>query len=59
MQKELLTPEEAAKLLKVGAASVRVWLRAGKLKGVKLAGGHWRISAEAIKAFIGEGPGQE
>ncbi len=52
--KELLTPEEAARLLKVDQATVRAWLRAGKLKGVKLGGGHWRISEEAITAFIGE-----
>ncbi len=52
--KELLTPEEAARLLKVDPATIRAWLRAGKLKGVKLGGGHWRISEEAITAFIGE-----
>jgi excisionase family DNA binding protein len=52
--KELLTPEEAARLLKVDPATIRAWLRAGKLKGYKLAGGHWRISEEAITAFIGE-----
>jgi excisionase family DNA binding protein len=54
MQKELLTPDEAAALLKVNPNTIRTWLRQGKLKGVKLAGGVWRISDEAIKAFIGE-----
>ncbi len=54
MQKELLTPEEAAAILKVNANTVRAWLRAGKLKGVKLAGGLWRISEDAINIFLGE-----
>lgn len=54
MQKELLTPEEAAALFKVNANTVRTWLRTRKLKGAKLAGGVWRISEEAIEAFLNE-----
>jgi excisionase family DNA binding protein len=50
--KELLTPEEAAKVLRVDPATVRVWLRQGKLKGSKLAGGHWRISEAELERFI-------
>ncbi len=57
MQKELLTPEEAARLLKVNPATVRAWLREGKLKGVKLPGGFWRISEEALQELTGD-PGK-
>ncbi len=51
--KELLTPEEAAKVLKVDPATIRAWLRNGKLKGSKLAGGgHWRISESQLQEFL-------
>jgi excisionase family DNA binding protein len=50
--KELLTPEEVSKLLKVDPATVRTWLRDGKLEGFKLAGGGWRISEEQIEAYL-------
>jgi excisionase family DNA binding protein len=50
--KELFTPEEAAKVLKVDPATVRIWLRQGKLKGSKLAGGHWRIDEAELERFI-------
>ncbi len=50
--KELLTPEEAARVLKVDPATIRAWLRAGQLKGIKLPGGFWRISEEALEEYI-------
>ncbi len=50
--KELLTPEEVSKLLKVDPATVRAWLRDGKLEGYKLAGGRWRISEEQLEAYL-------
>ena len=42
MQEEVLTPEEAAKELKLATKTVKDWLRSGKLKGVKF-GRQWRV----------------
>jgi len=47
----LLTPEEAAERLAVTPGSIRVWLRQGKLKGVR-AGRLWRIRERDLEAFL-------
>lgn len=46
-----LTIDEAATRLRVKARTVRSWLEAGKLKGIK-AGKQWRIPPENLEAFI-------
>jgi excisionase family DNA binding protein len=51
MPEEFLTVEEVAERLKVHPESVRDWLRAGKLKGLK-AGRQWRIQESALNAFL-------
>jgi excisionase family DNA binding protein len=48
---DLLTVEETATQLKVQAETVRDWLRAGKLKGVK-AGRQWRVRRRDLEAFL-------
>jgi excisionase family DNA binding protein len=48
---EVLTIEEAAARLKLTPQTVRDWLKAGKLKGVKL-GRVWRVDAEALDRLL-------
>jgi len=48
---DLLTPDEAAKILKVNVRTVTNLIRAGDLKGVKV-GRVWRIREEDLEAFI-------
>lgn len=47
----LLTPEEVAERLSVTPRTVRDWLKAGKLQGMK-AGRLWRISEKALCEFL-------
>lgn len=56
---KLLTPEEVAERLAVKPRTVRDWLKAGKLQGMK-AGRLWRISEESLREFLeaGEAKGQ-
>ena len=53
----LLTPDEAAAIVKVSAKTIREWLKQGKLKGIKT-GRLWRIKESELRAFL-EGPPQE
>jgi len=48
-QEQLITPEEAAKVLSVSETTIKKWLRSGKLKGSKLGGynGVWRTTRKA------------
>ena len=48
---EVLTIEEAAARLKLKPQTVRDWLKAGRLKGVKL-GRIWRVDAEALERLL-------
>jgi excisionase family DNA binding protein len=53
MSENLLTPEQVAKRLAVNPDTVRHWLRAGTLQGVKIGPGKiWRISEEELNRFI-------
>lgn len=51
MVEKLLTPEAAAERLAVSAKTIRDWLRAGTLKGVRV-GRLWRIRESDLEAFI-------
>ncbi|MBI2874425.1 MAG: helix-turn-helix domain-containing protein [Firmicutes bacterium] len=51
MGERLLTPEAAAERLAVSPKTVRDWLRAGILGGVKI-GRLWRIREEDLGAFV-------
>jgi excisionase family DNA binding protein len=51
MESDWLTIDEAAKLLKLHAVTVRRHMRQDKLPGRKI-GGEWRISREALDQFI-------
>jgi excisionase family DNA binding protein len=51
MTDKLMTPEEVAERLNVTVNTVREWLRAGELTGVKL-GRIWRVREEDLKAWV-------
>ena len=53
VSKQLLTTEEAAKLIGVKQTTVRTWLNKGLLEGTKVGGGKlWRVREEAIEEFL-------
>lgn len=49
--KRLLTPEQAAERLSVSPETIKKWLRAGKLNGVKVSV-LWRVREEDLEEFI-------
>lgn len=51
MDENYLTVDEAASVLKVDPETVRRWLNAGRLKGVKPAG-QWRIAESDLQDFL-------
>ena len=51
VESELLTPHEAAAELRVTASTVKRWLRDGKLPGVLLPSGVWRIPVCELRAL--------
>lgn len=46
------TVAEIAAMLRVNSQTIRRYLQAGKLTGVKLQGGIWRISDADLQKFI-------
>ena len=51
---ETLTPEEAARFLKLNPQTVYRALRAGKLPGAKV-GAQWRLSKAALEEYLRTG----
>jgi excisionase family DNA binding protein len=51
MADEYLTVEEAASRVKVKPDTLRLWLRTGRLKGLK-AGRLWRVKTTDLEAFL-------
>lgn len=51
---EYLTPEQVALLLQVHVESVRAWLRAGTLPGVRV-GRHWRVRRVDVDQLMKKG----
>jgi excisionase family DNA binding protein len=51
---ELLTPDEAAKILKVNVRTVTNLIRSGELKGIKV-GRIWRIREKDLEEYISRG----
>jgi excisionase family DNA binding protein len=49
--KRLLTPEETADILQVGSETIREWLRAGEIRGIKT-GRLWRVEESAIEEYL-------
>ena len=48
----LLTVDQVGEVLINKPATIRGWLRTGKLKGIKLPGGDWRIREEDLEAIL-------
>jgi molybdopterin-binding protein len=48
----LLNPREAAAAIGVSYPTIKQWILAGKLKTIKTAGGHHRISQSALKRYL-------
>ena len=55
---KLLTVKDAAKVLLVKPTTVREWLKAGKLKGIKVGNRLWRVRESELEAFLREGEGK-
>lgn len=53
-KERLITPNEAAERLSVSPLTIKKWLRARKIKGVKLMS-VWRIREEEIEKLINKG----
>jgi len=54
MGDKVLTPEDAAKILKVHPNTIRKWLRNGTIKGSQFNGRLWRITESAINETLKE-----
>jgi excisionase family DNA binding protein len=54
MLERIFTPEEVAERLTIKTKTVKDWLRAGKLKGVKV-GRLWRVRESDLEAFLKRG----
>ena len=50
-ESELLTPGEAAVELRTTAATVKRWLRDGRLPGVRTPGGEWRVAIDDLRGL--------
>ena len=50
------SPEEVGEQFNVKPATIRKWIREGKLKALKL-GGLWRITEEELQRFINASQG--
>ena len=48
----MLNPREVAEILGIHQKTVHLWLRMGKLEGVKISYRSWRIPKTALNAFI-------
>ena len=48
----MLTPKDVADMLGVHQKTVHLWLRSGKLHGVKISYRAWRIPKESFDSFI-------
>lgn len=58
MDERMLTPEQVAEKLQITAGTVYVWLRSGRIRGVKL-GRLWRIRPADLSAFLDHQARQE
>ena len=47
-----LTVVRATEWLSVEPGAVRHWLRTGKMNGMKLPGGEWRVRPEDVEAML-------
>ena len=50
---KIYTVEEVAQIINIHPHTVRIWLKSGKLKGIK-AGSVWRIKESQLQNFLKE-----
>ncbi len=57
MDESWYTVNEVAEHLKINPETIRVWLRHGRLRGVKIAGGRvgWRIPDSELQRVLTQG----
>jgi excisionase family DNA binding protein len=49
---QMLTPKEVSEILGIHTKTVHLWLRTGKLDGIKISYRAWRIPRAALAGFI-------
>ena len=49
---QMLTPKQVAEILGVHQKTVHLWLRSGRLQGIKISYRAWRIPKTALDSFI-------
>ena len=49
---QMLTPRQVAEILGVHQKTVHLWLRSGRLQGIKISYRAWRIPKTALDSFI-------
>ncbi len=54
MGEQLYTTREVGDILRVQEATVRSWLRKGKLQGIKLPDGDYRIKESTVNEILGK-----
>lgn len=47
-KRDVLKPSEVATLLRVDVRTVKGWLQKGQIEGIRLPGGHWRVTDPAL-----------
>src|ERR1700739_4267397 len=52
VQRQLLTPREAAHMLGISYPTIKKWILEGSLKTTKTPGGHHRLTAASVKAYL-------
>jgi excisionase family DNA binding protein len=55
---DLLTVEQAAAKLQIAPKTLKDWLRAGRIKGVRL-GKLWRLKEVDLEAFVNQGADED
>lgn len=49
---EMLTPKEAANVLRVDARTLWLWAKKGQIRSIKLPSGHSRYPVSAVRAVV-------
>jgi molybdopterin-binding protein len=49
---QLLTPREASRMMGISYPTIKKWILDGRLKTIRTAGGHHRLSEASLKPFL-------
>jgi molybdopterin-binding protein len=58
VQRHLLTPREAARMLGISYPTIKKWILDGKLKTTRTPGGHHRIALGSLRPFLDKDDGK-